>query len=132
MPQYDAPWTAVYNFPNMDFGAAAGTTVHSIAGPAGMQGRLVEVGVVTTEATVFATTLGMVYVGTFADTDKYAILNIATGVADNTVFNTKNDADAILIPTIPKDTALAVTLTEGTGAGLTGQGYPYVIINWFK
>ena len=131
MPGYDNPRTCMYNFPNMDFGASAGTTIHSIAGPAGKKGRLVEVGVVTTEATVFATTLGIVEVGIVADADEYAKLNIATGVADDTIFNTKDDTDAIILADIPADTALLVTLTEGTGAGLTGQGYPYVIIDWY-
>jgi len=121
----------MYNFPNMDFGAAAGNTTHWIAGPAGKKGKLKEVGVITTEATVFATTLGKVQVGIATDLDAHAELNIATATAIKTVFNSGDDADAIIDEDIDADTALAVTLIEGTGAGLTGQGYPYVIIDWY-
>lgn len=127
---YDNPQTCMYNFPNMDFGAAAGATTHSISGPTGKKGVLKEIGVVTTEATVFATTLGHVQVGTSGDLDAYGKLNIATGTADNTTFNSADDTDAIISAQIPADTAVHVTLTEGTGAGLAGQGYPYVIIDW--
>lgn len=128
---YSNPINAVYNFANMDFGAAAGTTIHRIAGPAGMAGRLREVGVCISEATVFATTLGTVEVGTASDADAYAKLNIPTSSALNATINTADDTDAIIEPDIPADTTLLVTLTEGTGAGLAGQGNPYVIIDWF-
>ena len=128
---YSNPRTCMYNFPEMDFGAAAGNTTHYIAGPNGMQGRVLEVGVTTTEATVFATTLGMVEVGTAADLDAYALLNIATATATKTIFNSKDDTDAIISADIPADTTTAVTLIEGTGTGLAGKGYPYVIVDWF-
>ncbi len=129
---YDNPRSLNYDFATMDFGAATGSpTVHKIAGPAGKQGRVIEVGVVTSEATVFATTLGTVEVGTSADADAFAKLNIATGTATNTKFNTGDDTDAIISADIAADTLVYVTLTEGTGSGLTGQGAPYVIIDWF-
>lgn len=129
---YDNPVTCMYNFANMDFGAAAGTTTHRISGPTGYTGTLKEVGVCTSEATVFATTLGTVEVGTASDADAYGKLNIATGTAINTTFNSADDTDAIISASIPADTCVLVTLTEGTGAGLTGQGNPYVIIDWYK
>lgn len=132
MPTYDNPINGFYPFAEMDFGASAGATIHKIAGPAGMKGRLVEVGVVISEATVFATNLGKVEVGDSSDADEYAALNIATATANHAVFNTKDDTDAIIDATIPADTAVLVTLTEGTGAGLAGKGFPYVIINWFN
>jgi len=128
---YSNPKTCVYNFPNMDFGAAAGATTHSLGGPSGMKGRLVEVGVAATEVFVTATTLAHVQVGTSADLDAYAKLNIPTASADNTVINSGDDTDAIIDADIPADTCVHVTLTEGTGASLTGQGYPYVIIDWY-
>ena len=138
MQGYDNPVTTMYNFPNMDFGAAAGDTVHRIAGPTGKKGKVREVGVVISEATVFATTLGQVKVGSAADDDAYALLNIATSTALNAVFNSADDTDAIIkasnnIDTvdITADTAILVTLVEGTGASLAGQGHPYVIIDWF-
>ena len=120
----------MYNFPNMDFGAASGATVHRIAGPAGKVGVLKEIGVVVSEATVFASTLGSVAVGIAADADEFGILNIPTASAQNAVVNTGVDTDAIIDADIPADTAVLVTLTEGTGASLAGQGYPYVIIDW--
>lgn len=131
MPTYDQPIHGVYNFPNMDFGASSGATVHTIPGPAGKKGRLIDIAVGITEATVFATTLGSVAVGTSADADAYGILNIPTAAADNTVVNKLDDTDAIIAADIPAETAVHVTLTEGTGAALAGQGYVSVYIDWY-
>ncbi len=128
---YENPRSLMYNFPNMDFGASAGTTIHKIAGPAGKVGKVVEVGVVITEATVFATTLGFVEVGSSSDADAYAKLQIATAAANHAVFNTADDTDAIIAADIAADVGVLVTLTEGTGTSLAGQGYPYVIIDWY-
>jgi hypothetical protein len=128
---YDNPQSMIHNFANMDFGAAAGATTHRICGPAGKKGRLVDIGVALSEATVFATTLGHIQVGTAADADAYGKLNIATGQAINTVYNSSDDTDAIIDADIPADTVVVVTLTEGTGAGLTGQGAPMVAIDWY-
>lgn len=128
---YDNPQTSACNFASKDFGAAAGATTHTICGPAGKQGFLRDIGVAVTEATVFATTLGSVQVGISTDLDAYGKLNIATGVGAQTVFNSSDDEDAIIDANIPADTVVTVTLTEGTGAGLTGQGAPIVVIDWF-
>lgn len=132
MPTYDNPRTCCYSFPLMDFGAAAGATYYAIQGPPGHVGRIVDVGVSIQEATVFATTLGIVEVGTADDPDAYAKLNIATGQAVKTMFNTVDDTDAIISADVAADTDIVVKLTEGTGAGLAGQGVPFVIIDWFK
>lgn len=129
---YDKPVRAMYNFANMDFGAAAGSTTHRISGPTGHVGVLKEIGVCLSEATVFATTLGMVKVGSASDDDAYGLLNIATGQAINTVFNSGDDSDAIISENIAADACILVELVEGTGAGLTGQGNPYVVIDWHK
>lgn len=131
MPTYDQPLHACYNFPNMDFGASAGATVHTIPGPAGKKGRLIDIAVGVTEVFETVTTVAHVQVGTSADADAYGKLNIPTGAADNTVVNKADDTDAIIAADIPADTAVHVTLTEGTGAGLTGQGYVSVYIDWF-
>lgn len=132
MPTYDNPMSCMYNFANMDFGAAAGTTIHRISGPTGHKGVLKEIGVVLGEATVFATTLGFVEVGSASDADAYGKLQIPTASAVNTTVNTADDTDAIISAAIAADACVLVTLTEGTGAGLTGQGNPYVIIDWYK
>lgn len=129
---YEQPMQAMYNFASMDFGAAAGTTIHRISGPTGHVGKLREIGVCLSEATVFATTLGFVEVGTAADADAYGKLQIPTASAINTTVNTADDTDAVIASSIPADTCILVTLTEGTGAGLTGIGNPYVIIDWQK
>lgn len=128
---YDNPDTLCYNFASMDFGAAAGVTTQRIAGPAGKQGRLREIGVCLSEATVFATTLGMIKVGTAADLDAYGLLNIPDASAVNTVVNSADDTDAIISAAIAADAMVTVTLVEGTGAGLTGIGDPYIVIDWF-
>jgi hypothetical protein len=128
---YDKPLAVAYNFPNMDFGASSGATVHTIAGPAGMKGRLLDIAVGVTEVFETVTTLAHVQVGTSADADAYGKLNIPQASADNTVVNSTDDPDAILVADIPAETAVHVTLTEGTGASLTGQGYPTVYIGWY-
>jgi len=131
MPGYDNPIHACYNFPNMDFGASAGATTHTIAGPAGKKGRLVDIAVGVTEVFETVTTLAHVQVGKSDDLDAYGKLNIPTGAADNTVVNKLDDTDAIIAADIPAETAVHVTLTEGTGAALTGQGYVCVYIDWY-
>jgi hypothetical protein len=128
---YDNPFTAPYPFANMDFGGSSGATTHSICGPAGMRGKLKDIAVVITEATVFASTLGHVQVGTAADPDAYGKLNIPTASADGAVVNSAVDTDAIIDPDIPANTEIVVTLTEGTGASLAGQGVPLVFIDWY-
>jgi len=73
-----------------------------------------------------------VQVGIIGDLDEHAKLNITDGTAINTVFNSGDDTDAIIEADIAADACLQVTLTEGTdGSGVTGQGQPYVIIDWF-
>ncbi len=132
MTTYATPMTCMYNFPNMDFGAAAGATTHNIAGPAGRKGRLREIGVVTTEAFADDTAEAHVQVGIIGDLDEHGKLNITDLTAINTVFNSKDDTDAIIDADIAADTTVVVTLTEGTdGTGVTGQGAPYVIIDWY-
>jgi len=122
----------MYNFAIMDFGASAGATTHQIAGPSGLVGRLVEIGVTTTEAFLDDTLEAAVELGIIGDLDAHAKLNITDATAINVVFNSGDDTDAILDADIPADTALQLTLTEGTdGSGVTGQGQPYVIIDWF-
>jgi len=132
MPTYDNPRTCTYSFPLVDFGAGAGPYYYAIKGPDGHVGRIVDVGISVQETTVFATDLGHIQLGTAADPDAYAKLNIATATAVKTVFNTGDDTDAIIAADVPADTDIVVTCTEGTGDGLAGQGVPYVVIDWFK
>lgn len=128
---YSNPINGAHNFPLMDFGDAAGDTTHRIAGPAGKKGRLQSIAVATAEAFVCPTTPATVLVGTPSDPDAYGQLEIATATANNVVFNDGDDTDAIIDADIPADTVVLVTLVEGTGTGLTGQGFPTVYIDWY-
>jgi hypothetical protein len=121
------------DFPLFDFGGTANTEIMSFKIPKDENGNaqravLVDVGVMITEATVFATTLGTVKVGLAADDDEFALLNIATAVADAACFNVDNDADAIIDEDIPSGSLVQMTFAPGTGAGLAGIGIPYVDI----
>lgn len=129
---YSNPLTCMYNFPSFDFGTVATPITHSIAGPSGMKGRLREIGVAVTEVFACDATNAQVDVGTSADGDAFGRLNIPDLSADNTVVNSGDDTDAIIDADIPADTCVHVTCTDGTdGTAVTGQGYPYVIIDWF-
>ena len=129
---YDNPFHACYNFPEMDFGATSGATTHTIAGPAGKKGRLIDIAVGVTEAFATSTAVAHVQVGTSGDLDAYGKLNIPTGSADNTVVNSVDDSDAVIAADIPAETAVHVTLTEGTdGSSVTGKGYVSVYIDWY-
>ena len=133
MPTYDNPIHGVYNFPEMDFGATSGATVHTISGPKNMKGRLIDISVGVSEIFACDANAAHVQVGTSADADAYGKLIIADAAADNSVFNSVDDTDAIIEPDIPAGTAVHVTLTEGTdGSGVTGKGYPTVYIDWFN
>lgn len=127
---YDNPTSFRYDFPLMDFGAAAGTTTHAIKGPSGKKGRITNIGVSLSEATVFATTTGKVEVGLTGTLAAYGQLNIPTASAIKTTVDVTVDTNAV-IADIPADTQVLVTLTEGTGAGLTGIGNPFLEVNWF-
>ena len=130
---YDNPMTCCYNFPLMDFGATAGDTLHYITGPAGKQGRLKSISVAATEVFACSTKAANVKVGTAADPDAYGQLNVADGTADNAAFNEGDDTDAIISAAIAADTAVMITLDEGTDASaVTGQGHPTVIIDWYQ
>ena len=129
---YSNPQTLCYNFPLMDFGAAAGDTLHYIGGPAGKVGRLRDIGVAVSATEAFAGTTkdANVKVGTTADPDAYGQLNIPSGQAASSICNTTVDPNAVISAAIAADTEILITLDEATGTP-TGQGHPYVIIDWF-
>jgi len=135
MSGYDNPIRERIDLALHDFGGAAGVYTRPIRGPKGKQGIIRNVGVDVTTATVFATTLGKVEVGTAAAPADYAQLNIPTGVAAGSTVDVADDTNAISgaaqAGAIPADTQVLVTLTEGTGAGLAGAGFPFVEIDWF-
>jgi hypothetical protein len=128
---YSNPKTCMYTMASYDFGAASGALTVLLPGIQGMTGRIVDVGVVLSEATVFATTMGNIKVGTHADTDAFANFDIATGQGANTTYNTGDNTSALTTATLDGDDPIEVTLTEGTGTGLTGTGVPYLVVDWY-
>ncbi len=129
---YDNADQSIDKFTLFDFGGSVGSsTVYRIFGPAGKVGKLRDIGVATSEICAWTGTDGLIQVGTTADPDAYGQLNIATGTATNTVFNSLDDTDAIIDADIPANSIVVITLTEGTGGTETGQGIPIVVIDWF-
>ena len=119
------------SFPNFDFGAASGAQSYYVKVPARYRARLVSIGVIPTEIFETVTTLAFVEVGTGADPDAYGKLNIATGTDVTACFTEQDDTDAIISEDIAAGATFVVKLTEGTGAGLTGQGIPFVTLELY-
>jgi len=124
---YDKPQLITYSYGSHDF-AAAGQTL-SLRGPAGKVGKIVHIEVAATEVFNAVTTAAFVRVGTAADNDAYAELNLAT-TADTDVADESTDTDAI-IAGIPADTQVEVNFVANTGGTPTGIGYVQIAIEWF-
>ena len=129
MNTYAVPRVITYSFGEHDFGAAGESL--SIKGPSGFAGELVGVQVNATETFTAATTSGKVQVGTAADVDAYAELDLSTTADTNTV-SEATDTDAIIEASIPADTQVEVTLVAPTGGTPAGKGFVHITINWFK
>ncbi len=142
---YDHPDRRQYMFPNFDFGGGADGS-HFIRGPAGKYGRLYDYGVQEI-AEVFNgdTTDPVMSVGTASDADAYgeefdlttARTTVDTGATVRSVFHKLADIQTYVLPTAeitPADyktgALVKVTLTAATGANLTGQALPVVVIDW--
>lgn len=117
---YDNPKTCTYRFPAISVASTAATRGY-IVGPAGMTGRIVDVGyVVTTGVTVAASSL---VIGTAADTDAYATLAVPIAAA-NAV---GNGATLGATGTLPADAVVVV----GSGGGATAGAVDALItIDW--
>jgi hypothetical protein len=115
-------------FPEYDFGADA-DEVMSFRLPVrddgtAMQGQLVNIGVMVTETFACTTTAASVSIGTAADADAYAKLNIADTTADLDFFDKSDDTDAIIADDIAAATLVQVTFTQGTDDSAdAGKGY---------
>lgn len=134
---YDAPNRIKYSFGTFDFGGAADETF-SIKGPKGKSGRLFDYGVEgTTEVFNGGTITPKIAVGTTSDPDAYGDELVLHGLADNDYMSVRSTyaetddgfAAQMLAPEIPKDTEIYLTCTAATGSP-TGQGVPFVIIDW--
>lgn len=129
---YDLPRQLTYSLGLHDFGAGAG--VRHIKAPTTKQsstrGKLVSVAVDTTEAFTADTTAGFVRVGTAADPDAFAELNMSTALI-NVWWSEADDTDAIIDADIPAGTIVEVDFVAPTGGTPAGIGYVYVSIDWY-
>ena len=126
---YENPSCVTFQFGSHDFGAGAGALSFKL--PKGKVGRLVDVGVTNITETFTATTTPAYFrVGTGADADAYAELNMSTAAATDT-WNTVDDTNAIISSTLPADTQIEVTMVAPTGGTPAGIGTPYVVVEFY-
>ncbi len=126
---YDEYKTAVVTLPSFDFGGGA-AEVFSLRLPTGWDARLVKIGVAITETFAVDTGEANFQLGTAADPNLYAQLNIPDAAADLDFYDETDDTNAIISEDITHDTLLRVTLTNGTdGTAVAGQGIPVL---WFE
>jgi len=125
---YDKGEMITYNLGLHDF-AAAGDAL-AIKGPPGKTGRIVDIGVAVTEVFNEVTTPAYVRLGTGADPDAYAELNMGSA-ADTDYWNTIDDPDAIIVEALPADTQIEVALVANTGGTPTGIGHVHISVLWY-
>jgi hypothetical protein len=134
---YDKPNRMKYSFGVFDFGGAA-DDAFAVKGPKGKAGRLWDYGVEgTVEVFNGGTITPKIAVGTAADPDAYGDELVLHGLADQSATSIRalyheqaaGFAAAMLNRELPADTAVVVTCTVATGSP-TGQGVPFVIIDW--
>lgn len=138
---YDKPNRIPYVFPSVDWGAAQNSKIY-IRGPKGKKGKIFDVGVLnTSEAFNGGTTTPKIQVGTTTDADAYVKDFDLQGLGINdakTVRSTwdpgtpkdKQSFDAVMVdPNLPADELVVFTAVVGTGSE-TGQGLPFIVIDW--
>jgi len=110
-------------FGELDFAAAAATYKFRL--PPGYTGRLLNVGLSVTTTFACDTTAGQVKVGTGADDDAYAILNIDDDTQAGTYFDKADDTDVIIsAEPIPADTDIMISKNQVADSGTAaGKGY---------
>ena len=117
---YSNPPVCTYRFPAATLSSAA--TVGRLIGPAGMQGRLVDIAtVVTTGVTVAACT---VTAGTEADVDAYGSHTVPVSAANAG----KNGVTLTSTVVLPANTVVAIA---AGGECTAGAGDILVTINWY-
>jgi len=122
------PRAMTYVLSAVDFGA--GDSAHAIKAPAGYpNGRLLDVGVAVSETFTETTTQGFVRVGTAADPDAYAELQMGTAAATD-FYNTQDDTDAIISEDVT-NTQIEVACIAPTGGTPAGIGDVHILIDWF-
>lgn len=117
---YSNPTTCCYQFPVETISAAA--ILQRIIGPSGLQGRLVDIGFVTTTGTTDASST--IDVGLTGDVDAFGTLTVpiqaAAAVTNGMTRGTDED--------IPADTVLEVS---ANGECTAGAGDIIVVIDWY-
>lgn len=126
--QYDKPLVITHEFGSTNFAGSPAAT--SFKGPKGMRGRILDIGVAVTTAFNAVSTSAKFNVGTSADADAYASLDMGTAAATD-VRNTQDDPDAIIEPDLPADTQIEVTYVAPTGGTPAGVGKPYIVVGWY-
>jgi hypothetical protein len=119
---YDNPTTCTYHVEAATISAAA--TLLRLVGPKGKQGRLVDIGFVTTTATTSAAS--QLRVGTVADPDAYGILSVPVQAAA-AVTNGATSYTTIS-NLIPANTYVALA---SDGGSVAGAGTISLTIDWF-
>lgn len=137
---YDNPNRIKHSFGIFDFGGGANETF-SVRGPKGKKGRLWDYGVEGIIEVMNGDTLDpTIAVGTPSDPDAYGDeFTLSTALApDNHALSIRTEYREdeagfdtyMLNRAIPADQEVVLTCTAATGAGLTGQAVPFVIIDW--
>ncbi|MCA0341110.1 MAG: hypothetical protein LCH99_15465 [Proteobacteria bacterium] len=121
---YSLPNRMSYTFGEEDIADAARAL--SVRGPTGKDGRLVAVSISSTETFNAVTTPAHLLIGTAADTDAYADVNVGTLAATDSLFKSYFDQNI----TIPKDTQVEITEVAPTGGTPAGKAYFTVTIDW--
>jgi hypothetical protein len=140
MKTYDNPLTISYSLGSHDFGAGAGA--HAIQRPKGVsRARIEEIHVAVSETFNQVTTPAYVRIGTAADADKFAELNMAAAAITDG-YGTNDDQDAVKAAGLAIDLdrggdagaaldQLEVTFVAPTGGTPAGIGEVTVVISWY-
>lgn len=134
---YENPNRQTIQFGSYDFGAGS-AEAFVITPPQGKEGILWDYGIqAATEAFAASTITPKIAVGTTADPDAYGEEIVLTAVAIDTGESARsaNGLDVVALDLVivdkylPRDTAIFLTVTSGTG-NPTGQATPFIVIDW--
>lgn len=125
---YSNPLQHTYTFPAVDFGA--GNSEKSFQGPKGKKGRVREIGFAVTEAFNAVTTSAKTRLGTDADNDLYAEVDMGTTAVKGGI-NMTGQANADKGQLITADSIVEVNFVAPTGGTPTGIADVFVTVDWF-
>lgn len=124
-----APWQISYNLGEIDFGA--GDSDHEIKGPPTMRGEVIEVHVSVTETFTDDTLDGFVRVGSAADEDEFAELDMGTTAA-GTALGASGQSGALKGVLVGAAEDVQIACYAPTGGTPAGKGHITIVINWFE